>query len=124
MKAISLRLDEDMLDEIREVSKIYNITATELIREGIKNILNNKKNDIYFKLISNKTEYDEKESSEIISKINNLESKSSQYESFFNIKNLTFQNPNKINKFLNRKLFSPCKPSLSDFFQCISYYIL
>ena len=35
MKAISLRLDEDMLDEIREVSKIYNITATELIREGI-----------------------------------------------------------------------------------------
>ena len=36
MKAISLRLDEDMLDEIREVSKIYNITVTELIREGIK----------------------------------------------------------------------------------------
>ena len=72
MKAISLRLDEDMLDEIREVSKIYNITATELIREGIKNILNNKKNEVYFKLISNKTEYDEKESSEIVSKINNL----------------------------------------------------
>lgn len=72
MKAISLRLDEDMLDEIREVSKIYNITATELIREGIKNILTNKKNDIYFKLITNKTECDEKESSEIMSKINNL----------------------------------------------------
>ena len=52
MKAISLRLDENMLDEIREVSKIYSITATELIREGIKNILNNKKNDIYFKLIN------------------------------------------------------------------------
>ena len=38
----------------REVSKIYNITVTELIREGIK------KNDIYFKLITNKTECDEK----------------------------------------------------------------
>ncbi len=72
MKVISLRLDEDMLDEIREVSKIYNITATELIREGIKNILTNKKNDIYFKLITNKTECDEKESAEIMSKINNL----------------------------------------------------
>ena len=72
MKAISLRLDEDMLDEIREVSKIYNITATELIREGIKNILTNKKNDIYFKLITNKTECDEKESAEIMSKINDL----------------------------------------------------
>ena len=72
MKAITLRLDEDMLDEIREVSKIYNITATELIREGIKNILTNKKNDIYFKLITNKTECDEKESAEIMSKINNL----------------------------------------------------
>ena len=72
MKAISLRLDDDMLDEIREVSKIYNITATELIREGIKNILTNKKNDIYFKLITNKTECDEKESAEIMSKINNL----------------------------------------------------
>ena len=72
MKAISLRLDGDMLDEIREVSKIYNITATELIREGIKNILTNKKNDIYFKLITNKTECDEKESAEIMSKINNL----------------------------------------------------
>ena len=116
MIAISLRLDENMLDEIREVSKIYSITATELIREGIKNILNNKKNEIYFKLISNKTEYDEKESSEIISKINNLESKSPQYESFFNIKNLTFQNSNKINKFLNRKFLSSCKPCLSNFF--------
>lgn len=72
MKAISLRLDEDMLDEIREVSKIYNITTAELIREGIKNILTNKKNDIYFKLITNKTECDEKESAEIMSKINNL----------------------------------------------------
>ena len=39
MKAISLRLDEDMLDEIREVSKIYNITVTELIREGIKKMI-------------------------------------------------------------------------------------
>ena len=28
--------------------------------EGIKNILTNKKNDIYFKLITNKTECDEK----------------------------------------------------------------
>ena len=72
MKAISLRLDEDMLDEIREVSKIYNITTAELIREGIKNILTNKKNDIYFKLITNKTECYEKESAEIMSKINNL----------------------------------------------------
>ena len=39
MKAISLRLDEDMLDEIREVSKIYNITVTELIREVIKKMI-------------------------------------------------------------------------------------
>ena len=63
---------QDVLDEIREVSKIYNITTAELIREGIKNILTNKKNDIYFKLITNKTECDEKESAEIMSKINNL----------------------------------------------------
>ena len=50
----------------------YNITTAELIREGIKNILENKKNDVYFRLIANKIECDEEESSEIISKINNL----------------------------------------------------
>jgi len=30
---------QDVLDEIREVSKIYNITVTELIREGIKKMI-------------------------------------------------------------------------------------
>ena len=106
------------MDEMKELfsKKILSIDFEKETADRLHKELQEYKNDIYFKLISNKTEYDEKESSEIISKINNLESKSPQYESFFNIKNLTFQNSNKINKFLNRKFLSSCKPCLSNFF--------
>ena len=43
MKAISLRLDEQTLQDIKKVSSIYNISTSDLIRKGIKMILEAKK---------------------------------------------------------------------------------
>ena len=45
MKAISLRLDEQTLQDIKKVSSIYNIPTSDLIRKGIKMILEAKKSE-------------------------------------------------------------------------------
>ena len=48
MKSISLRLDDIIIDEIKEVAEKYNISTSDLIREGIEKVLKEKKNNIYF----------------------------------------------------------------------------
>ena len=50
MKAISLRLDEQTLQDIKKVSSIYNIPTSDLIRKGIKMILEAKKSETYYRL--------------------------------------------------------------------------
>ena len=49
MKAISLRLDEQTLQDIKKVSSIYNIPTSDLIRKGIKMILEAKKSEAYYR---------------------------------------------------------------------------
>lgn len=49
MKAISLRLDEQTLQDIKKVSSIYNIPTSDLIRKCSKMILEVKKSEIYYR---------------------------------------------------------------------------
>lgn len=75
MKAISLRLDENMLQEIKEVSNIYNIPSSELIRKGIEMILKEKKSEAYYRLTANIQEATEEETKEIMDKLNSYTDK-------------------------------------------------
>ena len=70
MKAISLRLDEQTLQDIKKVSSIYNIPASDLIRKGIKMILEAKKSEAYYRLTADIEETTQKETDEIIERLN------------------------------------------------------
>ncbi|MCB8564520.1 ribbon-helix-helix domain-containing protein [Fusobacterium ulcerans] len=71
MKSISLRLDDPIIDEIKEVAEKYNISTSDLIREGIEKVLKEKKNNIYYKL-TNFSECSEEETNEIIEKLDKI----------------------------------------------------
>lgn len=71
MKSISLRLDDPIIDEMKEVAKKYNISTSDLIREGIEKVLKDRKNNIYYKL-TNFTECSEEETNEIMKKLNEI----------------------------------------------------
>lgn len=75
MKAISLRLEESMIQDIKEISNIYNMGTSELIRKGIEMILQTKKSEAYYRLISNIPTGTEKETKEIINKLNSYTDK-------------------------------------------------
>ena len=70
MKAISLRLDEQTLQNIKKVSSIYNIPTSDLIRKGIKMILEAKKSEAYYRLTADIEETTQKENDEIIERLN------------------------------------------------------
>ena len=70
MKAISLRLDEQTLQDIKKVSSIYNIPTSDLIRKGIKMILEAKKSEAYYRLTADIEEATQKETDEIIERLN------------------------------------------------------
>ena len=69
MKAISLRLDEQTLQDIKKVSSIYNIPTSDLIRKGIKMILEAKKVRFIIET-ANIEETTQKETDEIIERLN------------------------------------------------------
>lgn len=70
MKAISLRLDESMLQDIKDVSSVYNIPTSDLIRKGIEMILKSKKSEAYYRLTANIPTGTEEETKEIIDRLN------------------------------------------------------
>ena len=70
MKAISLRLDEQTLQDIKKVSSIYNIPTSDLIRKGIKMILEAKKSEAYYRLTADIEKTTQKETDEIIERLN------------------------------------------------------
>lgn len=73
MKSINLRLEESMLEEIKHISQLYHRNVSDLIREGISKVIEEKKNDIYYKL-TNFPECSQEETDEILSELNKLTS--------------------------------------------------
>ncbi|MGL5724293.1 ribbon-helix-helix protein, CopG family [Cetobacterium sp.] len=50
MKSINIRLEESLIEEIKHVAHMYHKNMSDIIREGIAKVLEEKKNDIYYKL--------------------------------------------------------------------------
>jgi len=72
MKQYNFRLDESMISEAEEISKIYGTNLTELVRLGLTKIIEERKNDVYYKLTHGMDETDDVESKQIIKNINSL----------------------------------------------------
>lgn len=71
MKSFNIRLDDEMLVDLKRVSSIMGKTVSDLVREGIEKILEEKKVDPYYRL-TNFSEMSQSETEEIIEEISNL----------------------------------------------------
>ncbi len=71
MKSFNIRLDDEMLVDLKRVSSIMGKTVSDLVREGIEKILEEKKVDPYYRL-TNFSEMSQSETTEIIEEISNL----------------------------------------------------
>lgn len=71
MKTFSIRLDENLLLELKQVSAIEGETISDLIRKGIQRIVEEKKETTHYRL-SNFIEMSQKETTEILSEIDKL----------------------------------------------------
>ena len=75
MKQISLRLDENMLQELKNVADTYRVNYADLIREGIEDVLTKRKDNVWYrvqKMIDNTPVMDPEEETEIMEEISKL----------------------------------------------------
>ncbi|MGL5426545.1 MAG: hypothetical protein ACRDAS_01400, partial [Cetobacterium sp.] len=64
--------DQELIDDIKKVSKIYDESMSELIREGIQMALEKRKNSIFYRLNSITEYVDEEEEAEILEALSSL----------------------------------------------------
>ncbi len=72
MKQYNFRLDEQIVAEATDIAKIYNENLTSLVREGLAKIIEERKNDIYYKLTHNIETLESEESKEIIDELKKM----------------------------------------------------
>ncbi len=71
MKSYNIRLDDEVLTELKRISSVLGKTVSDLVREGIEKILEEKKQDPYYRL-TNFSETSQEETIEIIEEIAKL----------------------------------------------------
>ncbi len=75
MKQISLRLQNDQYNDLKELSSIFNTDYSQLIREGIDEIIKRKKKDPWYmvqKMMESTPVMDKEEEKEILKELNSL----------------------------------------------------
>jgi len=50
MKTITLRLEDEMAEELKNVSEMYHKNLSEFLREGLKKLLEDTKKDWYYRM--------------------------------------------------------------------------
>jgi metal-responsive CopG/Arc/MetJ family transcriptional regulator len=71
MKTLNFKIEEELLQEFKKIVKEYHENASEVLRGFVREYVEEKKNDIYYKLISHE-EASKSETEEIIKEINKL----------------------------------------------------
>lgn len=70
-KTISLKIDDELFNNIKRVSNLFNVSSSEFIRNAVIKELENKKNDFIIRL-SNVEYCDDTEENEITELLNKL----------------------------------------------------
>lgn len=71
-KAISLRLDESQISDIKSVASVYHKSFTDIIREAVNEYLPKMKNDPLYRLTKNIEEVSDEENAELSISLNEL----------------------------------------------------
>jgi len=72
MKQYNIRLDEDIIKDVNDVAETYKTSVSELIREGLAKVIEEKKNDVYYRLTHEVEECSKQETTEILNELNKL----------------------------------------------------
>ena len=71
IKTMSLKLDENLISDIKRISELFNMSSSEFVRNAIKKEIEEKKNDFIVRM-SNVPYCEEKEEKELIDMLNKL----------------------------------------------------
>ena len=71
MKTLNFKIEEELLKEFKKIAKQYHENASEVLRGLVRSYVEEKQNDIYYKL-TNHSEASAKESKEILDELNKL----------------------------------------------------
>lgn len=71
-KVINFKMQEDDIDDLKNVAKIYNMTVTDLIKDAIREYVFVLKKDPFYRLTVNVEDASEEETKEILADIEEL----------------------------------------------------
>ncbi len=85
MKTMSVKLDETMIDEIKKISSIFNVSYSDFIRNAVDNAIKEKQKDFMYRM-SNVPFASDEEEAEIMSELSKLSDDDLQMAKVENIK--------------------------------------
>ncbi|MDD6195282.1 hypothetical protein ACTQ56_07700 [[Clostridium] aminophilum] len=71
-KSVNFKMDEAEILDIKQVASIFNLTMTDIIKQGIKEYVSKLKQDPFYRLTSNIQDASAEESEEILKEIGEL----------------------------------------------------
>lgn len=71
-KSISMRLDSNELEEAQKIAKIYNTTLTDIMKHALREYIDEKKKDPFYRLTANIPETTEEEGKEIFKELDEM----------------------------------------------------
>ena len=66
-KALNFKLEESEILAMKEVASVFNMSMTDLVRNGVREYIEELKKDPFYRLTANIQDADEAESAEILS---------------------------------------------------------
>ena len=72
LKALNFKMEESEILVMKEVASIFNMSVTDLVRNGVQEYIEELKKDPFYRLTVNVQDADEAETAEILSAVDNL----------------------------------------------------
>ena len=72
VKSLNFKMNEEEICAMKEVAQVFNMSVTDLVRNGVNQYIEELKKDPYYRLAVNVQDADEAETSEILSEIEGL----------------------------------------------------
>ena len=72
VKALNFKMEEEEILKMKEVAQVFNMSVTDLVRNGVNQYIEELKKDPFYRLTVNVQDADEAETSEILSEMDGL----------------------------------------------------
>lgn len=71
-KTLNFKLNEEDVMELKEVAAVYNVTMTDIVKQGVHEYIEKLKQDPFYRLTENIKDASPEETEEVLSAINSL----------------------------------------------------